>query len=225
MLILASTSPRRQQLLTLAGYSFQIGSVNIDETPNPKEPAPEYVLRLAACKAQAVFENLATDLRAEALVVAADTTVAIEGELLGKPQHPAEAEDMLRRLGGRTHQVYTGLVVFPGNGDSLQSELCATDVLMRNYSDAEIQEYVASGDPLDKAGGYAIQHNGFHPVAEIQGCFANVMGLPLCVLSRLLGRYKMFPRSNATVACQGVPGQTCKVYEYVSKESPVPEDK
>jgi nucleoside triphosphate pyrophosphatase len=225
MLILASTSPRRQQLLALAGYSFQIGSVNIDETPSPEEPAPDYVMRLAAQKAQAVVEDLATELTADALVVAADTTVAVDGELLGKPQHPAEAEAMLRRLRGRTHQVYTGLVVIQGKVDNLQSELCATDVLMRDYSDAEIQEYVASGDPLDKAGGYAIQHNGFHPAAEIQGCFANVMGLPLCGLSRLLQRYNMLPKSNASVVCHGVPGQVCKVYAHVSKESPVPEHK
>lgn len=224
MLILASTSPRRQQLLVLAGYSFQIRSVNIDETPNPGEPALDYVLRLAAQKAQVVLKNLDVSLATAARIIAADTTVALDGELLGKPQDGVEAESMLRRLRGRTHQVYTGLVVFSGDG-SFQSEACTTDVLMRDYQDEEIRKYVASGDPLDKAGGYAIQHNGFHPVAEIRGCFANVMGLPLCLLGRLLPQYNILPRSDAALVCQGVPGQVCKVYEYVSKEIPVLEDK
>lgn len=185
MLVLASNSPRRKELLALGGWEFRVQPAEIDEQPWPSEPPRAYVLRLAEAKARVVGDRVPP----EALVVAADTTVVDEegGDLiLGKPADAAEAGGMLRRLAGREHRVYTGLAVLRVRDGALRSELCATRVRMRPYSEAEIQAYIASGDPLDKAGGYAIQHPGFHPVESLTGCYTNVVGLPLCRLMRLL---------------------------------------
>ena len=177
-LILASSSPRRRQLLTMTGRAFSIQSASIDETPLPEEHPVAYVLRLARQKARASADGVPPG----SLILAADTTVADEDGLLGKPADPAEAAAMLRRLRGRTHQVYTAVALFEPDSGNLRSEHCRTDVHMRDYSDAEMQVYIDSGDPLDKAGAYAIQHTGFHPVDRIDGCYANVVGLPVCLL-------------------------------------------
>ncbi len=180
-LLLASNSPRRRQLLALAGYSFIPASADIDETPLPGEPPDAYVLRLAREKAGYIYRTTAHELP----VFAADTTVADGAQILGKPADAAEAVEMLRCLRGRAHRVYTGLALITPSGQVFTAG-CATDVYMRAYTDAEIADYAASGDPLDKAGAYAIQHAGFHPVERLQGCYANVMGLPLCLAQRLL---------------------------------------
>ncbi|HXZ74508.1 MAG TPA: nucleoside triphosphate pyrophosphatase, partial [Streptosporangiaceae bacterium] len=159
-LILASNSPRRRELLSLSGWAFSVQPAQVDESPLPGEKPGDYVLRLAQAKAR----EAAAAGRAGRLVLAADTTVALDGDLLGKPGDAAEAADMLRRLRGRSHQVYTGLAALTAPDGNLVTDLCVTAVPMRNYRDEEIEAYVASGDPLDKAGAYAIQHPGFHPV-------------------------------------------------------------
>ena len=116
--------------------------------------------------------------------------------MLGKPADPDDAERMLRQLRGRTHQVYTGVAIMSGQSPgAVLTDVCITDVPMRDYSDAEIRAYVASGDPMDKAGAYGIQHAGFHPVQGMRGCFASVMGLPLCHVLRLLMRIQAVPRN------------------------------
>ena len=212
MIILASNSPRRKQLLALTGWDYRVLAARVDESLRPGEPPEDYVRRLAQEKAQAAQELISLAERARVLVIAADTAVVAEGEILGKPGDAAEAWSMLRRLRDRLHQVYTGLAALrPGDG-RLLDEVVLTEVRMRNYSDDEIQAYILSGDPLDKAGAYAIQHAEFHPVQNLQGCYANVMGLPLCHLVRMLAEFKLQPPDSIAEACQQTLDQPCQVF-------------
>lgn len=220
-LILASSSPRRRQLLALAGWVFAVVSVDVDERSLSGENAPDYVLRLARLKASAAADRLVTDLAnlgnldGEKLVIAADTTVVDDGLLLGKPRHAGDARQMLRRLRGRTHQVYSALAVLRLDDGVLLTDLCVTDVLMRNYTDAEIEAYIQSGDPFDKAGAYAIQHMGFCPVERLEGCYANVVGLPLCHLARLLDGLNVLSKIDLPRACQQAFDYTCSVFQNI----------
>jgi septum formation protein len=209
-ILLASNSPRRKQLLALGGWFYRVQPAEVDETPLLGEPADAYVLRLAESKARA-----AAALQPEELVLAADTTVVDAGSLLGKPRHTGEAREMLRRLRSRTHQVFTALAVLHTPSGRLLTDLCVTDVPMRPYSDAEIETYLASGDPLDKAGAYAIQHPGFRPVEALAGCYANVVGLPLCHLTRTLRKLGLSPQADLSQACQAALGYQCPVYEQI----------
>lgn len=206
MLILASNSPRRQQLLALSGWLFQVIPANVDEQRVVGEPPQDYVARLAKEKAQAVA-RLAP---AGSLIVAADTTVVVGGAILGKPVDQAEAISMLRLLRGRAHQVYTGLAVLRPEDDALLTDWCVTEVLMRDYGEAEMLAYVASGDPLDKAGAYAIQHDRFKPVAGLQGCYTNIVGLPMCHLTRLLEQLEIYPPAGAS-GCRDVVQYHCTI--------------
>jgi MAF protein len=132
-------------------------------------------------------------------------------EVLGKPVDPSDATRMLEQLRARAHQVYTGLALLDAASGRTLTDLCVTDVPMRDYSDAEIRAYVASGDPLDKAGAYGIQHPGFHPVSDMRGCFASVMGLPLCHLVRLLARLEGVSRTALADSCQAHLNYACPV--------------
>jgi len=184
-LVLASASPRRRELLASLGVAFDIVPANIDETPRPGEPPLAYAQRLSAEKAAAAARSAAPP----ALIVAADTVVICDGAILGKPADPDEARAMLRTLRGRAHTVCTALTLARlASGAPLSgvSRVTCTEVHMRAYSDAEIEAYIATGDPFDKAGGYAIQHAGFEPVARISGSYTNVVGLPLETLRALL---------------------------------------
>jgi MAF protein len=219
MLVLASNSPRRKQLMALGGWDFSILAAEVDESVRPGEAPEAYVRRLAEEKAYAALSLLEDSASTAALVVAADTAVvhrhgadAEDGVILGKPADAAQAEEMLRRLRGRVHQVYTGLAVLrPRDGD-LSCRVIVTDVPMRDYSDEEIRAYIATGDPLDKAGAYAIQHAGFHPVRNLHGCYANVMGLPVCHLARMLARHGVDPQSDLPWQCQQALDYPCPVY-------------
>ncbi|MDD5368228.1 MAG: Maf family protein, partial [Anaerolineaceae bacterium] len=216
-LILASTSPRRRQLLALGGWSFAILPANLDETRLPAEPPSAYVSRLALAKAQAARLQVADEFPTLP-VVASDTAVVLDDQILGKPADAQDAVRMLRQLRGRTHQVFTALALLdPRSGETLQ-DVCITGVLMRAYTDEDIQAYVASGDPFDKAGAYAIQHAQFHPVERLRGCYPSVMGLPLCLLTRLLLQVGLPPRSDVTRSCQRNPDEACDVY-LLSKEA------
>lgn len=175
-LILASTSPRRKDLFSLFEFSFNIVPADIDEGRHPGESPPDYVLRLACKKAQKVVSEV------HGLVLAADTIVADGDELLGKPVDEADAKRMLLQLRGRVHQVYTGIALIDSETGESYDDVCRTDVPMRAYTDAEIDAYIATGDPMDKAGAYAIQHPGFQPVENLSGCYASVIGLPICHL-------------------------------------------
>lgn len=210
-MVLASSSPRRRQLLSLGGWTFSVLPVEVDERPERGESGDKYVLRLAESKARASTALIA----GEAVVIAADTCVVDGDELLGKPVDEPEAEAMLRQLRGKVHQVYSALAVMRMPEGALVTDLCVTDVPMRDYSDREMLEYIASGDPLDKAGAYAIQHAGFHPVEGMQGCFANVMGLPLCHLLRTLRRLGISPQVDLPAACQSELDYLCPVFHQV----------
>jgi MAF protein len=185
-----------------------VQAAEIDESPRPGEAPDAYVLRLAEGKARAA----ARLVEAGAVVIAADTTVADGDEILGKPADAAQAAQMLRQLRGRIHRVYTGLAVLSTPDGTLIPDLGMTEVPMRAYSDAEIEAYTAGGDPLDKAGAYAIQHAGFHPVERLEGCYANVVGLPLCHVARVLTRFGLPPQQNIPAGCRAALGYACAFY-------------
>ncbi|GAB4430409.1 MAG: nucleoside triphosphate pyrophosphatase [Anaerolineae bacterium] len=214
-ILLASGSPRRRELLALTGLPFTPAAVDIDETPLPGEPARAYTVRLSQEKARVALPLAA----GHDLVLAADTTVADGEAILGKPADPAEAWAMLRRLRGRTHQVYTALTLIHTVTGQQVTEVAVTEVPMRPYSDAEIAAYIASGDPFDKAGGYAIQHQGFRPAVLTSGCFANVVGLPLCHLLRALRRLTLDSPANVPAACQSFFTYDCDVTESILADS------
>jgi MAF protein len=209
-LILASNSPRRQQLLSLAGWQFSVAAANVDETEYPNESPSDYVLRLAETKARA------TKADADQIVLAADTTVVDGTDILGKPNNNAEATAMLKRLRGHTHQVYTGIALLRLSDGLLLKDLCVTDVPMRDYSDEEVEAYVATGDPLDKAGAYAIQHPQFHPVANLEGCYASVMGLPMCHVILLMRKMNIQPDADVFAGCETLLEYQCPVSNLVA---------
>lgn len=216
-LILASNSPRRRHLLGLTGWNFRAIPAHIDELSLPDEAPSDYVLRIAELKARAV----ASQLDMPQLVLAADTTVTDDGEILGKPVDEHKARRMLRRLRGRSHQVLTALAVLVMEQGVLYKDLCVTSVPMRDYSDREIEAYVASGDPLDKAGAYAIQHRGFHPVEELSHCYANVVGLPLCHLVRTISKLDIQPQVDVPHACQDALRYRCPIHESILRNEQV----
>ncbi len=207
ILLLASNSPRRRELLTLGGLKFNSASADVDETHIAGESPSEYVIRLAQAKARAAAEQ-AHD---EQIIIGSDTTVAADNSILGKPKDKADAARMLNQLRGRVHQVFTGIAVYRARDEKMITELCAIDVPMRAYSDAEIAAYVQGGDPMDKAGAYAIQHAGFNPVEAMRGCYAGVMGLPLCHLARALKKMNVNFAADVSSACQSFLKYECPV--------------
>ncbi len=208
-LILASNSPRRRQLIALTGLSFIVSAANVDESTRVNESPAEYVLRLAETKARAIKADV------DQYVLAADTTVVDGSDILGKPADEAEAVAMLARLRGHAHQVYTGVALLRGSDGLLLKDICVTDVPMREYSDEEIHAYVATGDPLDKAGAYAIQHPEFHPVASMSGCYASVMGLPLCHVVRMMREMGVTTNNDVTSGCQQLLEYQCPVFSSI----------
>ncbi len=162
----------------MLGLPFAVRVAAVDESPAPHETPAAMVLRLAREKARA------TTLAADELLIAADTTVDLDGQALGKPADQDEARRMLEALRGRMHAVHTGLAL--RSPHALRGLLASTTVVMRPYSSTELSDYLASGSPMDKAGAYGIQDEPFCPAQEIAGCYLNVMGLPLCHLARAL---------------------------------------
>jgi septum formation protein len=204
-LILASASPRRRELLTQAGFSFEVYPAHISEDPLPNEDPTAYVTRLAREKAQAVFaelsykspgapgpsqlgtgesSNLTLPSTTSLTVLAADTTVTLDNHILGKPEDPADAARMLRLLSGRTHQVITGVALITATSTQVAAETTAVQFLA--LSDEEIAAYIATGEPMDKAGAYAIQGRAARWIPRIEGCYFNVVGLPIALVSTLL---------------------------------------
>ena len=177
-LVLASASPRRRELLDSLGLRYDVVPVEVDERPFPDEEPELYVERVARAKALAAGVS-------DAVVLAADTAVAVGGRLLGKPAHPAEARSMLRRLSGVTHEVVTGVAVFAPGIEEV-SAVERTLVRILELTDDEIAAYVATGEPMDKAGAYALQGLGAVFVEWVDGSPSNVVGLPLHVVARLL---------------------------------------
>ena len=176
-LILASTSPRRDELLRQLGLAFEIVSPDIDETRNPGESPAAFVERLAREKAMTVVEP-------DHVVVAADTVVVHAGRILGKPGHPAEARTMLSLIAGETHDVFTGMAVaYAGKVSALVD---VTEVEFMPLTDGEIARYVSGGEPMDKAGAYALQGEGGRFVQAVRGSPSTVVGLPIHLLERLV---------------------------------------
>ena len=180
-LILASASPRRQELLKLIGLPFVVRVADIDETMDLTRPAYDEVARVSRLKALAVERENPEDV-----VIAADTIVVCEGKVLGKPHSPEAARDMLRLLSGRDHQVMTGCTIL--RGEQAVSFTEVTDLHFRPLSDREIDRYVASGEPMDKAGAYGIQGGAALFCSHMAGDYYNVMGLPLCTLVQKLAQ-------------------------------------
>ena len=178
-LILASRSPRRSELLKAAGISFEVLAAEIDETPHPNEAPAAYVERLAIEKARAVLA-----LRPGARVLGADTTVTIDGEILGKPVDEADALRMLRLLSGRPHEVHTGIALASASG--VRSAVDTTRVWFASMTDEDISWYVATGEPIDRAGAYAIQGFASRFIPRIEGSYSNVVGLPVALVSSIL---------------------------------------
>ncbi len=180
-LLLASSSPRRRQLMSDLEVPFEAITPDVEEGAEQAESPEDTVCRLALAKARA-----AADRHPGRTVVGADTLVVLEGRALGKPIDPGQARQMLMNLRGRAHRVLTGVAVVDGDTASSRTALCESRVLMRNYSAPEIDQYIASGSPFDKAGGYGVQDRTLNPVAHVEGCRSNVIGLPLCTMTRLL---------------------------------------
>jgi MAF protein len=193
-------------------------AAQVDETSRPGEEPDVLVARLSATKAAAVAQGISTsdewagespEALQNSLVVAADTVVVLDNEILGKPRDPVDAKQMLNRLRGVAHTVYSGITLVETGSGRAAIHLSTTTVWMRDYSEAEIDAYVATGDPLDKAGAYAIQHIGFQPVARIEGCFTGVMGLPLGALVDGLAYFDTTPPVDFATVCRKRTGHPC----------------
>ena len=183
---LASRSPRRAELLQQMGVDFLVLPSDIDETPNLNERSEAYVLRLAAEKAQACYVVLQAQNLPLYPVLAADTTVSVDGQILGKPQDDDEAFQMLSSLSGRWHEVHTGIAV--ATVDGVRTAISSTRVEMESLSDAKILAYVATGEPRDKAGAYGIQGLAGALIKRIEGSYSGVMGLPVYETAALLAQ-------------------------------------
>lgn len=181
MLILASASPRRRELLAQAGFTFEVRPAHVNEDPKHGEDAIAYVTRLAREKAQAVFDAMRDEA---SMVLGADTTVEVDGQILAKPVDAVDATRMLRLLSGRTHRVMTGVAVVTKARVEVAAEV--TGVRFVTLSDAEIAAYVATGEPMDKAGAYAIQGRAGRWIPRVEGCYFNVVGLPLALVTTML---------------------------------------
>lgn len=206
--ILASASPRRRELIGLLGLTWQIQVADVDEdSVHDPDPAVD-VVETAHLKALAV----AAQITEAAIILAADTTVALGDRRLNKPADAAEAREMLILLRDRVHQVHTGIVLINTATGQMIRDVASVDVPMRAYSPAELAAYIASGDPLDKAGAYAIQHPDFQPVVGLAGCYSAVVGLPLCHVARALHRLDTQPNGQVAQACQAFHGYVCPVY-------------
>jgi len=186
MLVLASASPRRQELLRNARISFEVQPADIAEDPLPGERAQGCAERLAREKALAIARTRPFDI-----VLGADTVVVIDDHILGKPLDPADAARMLRLLSGRTHRVITGVCLVANGHSSVASE--TTTVQMSPLSEVEIRDYVSTGEPMDKAGAYAIQGIASRWVPRIEGDYGNVVGLPVALVYRMLREFGITP--------------------------------
>jgi septum formation protein len=209
-ILLASNSARRRQLIKLTGWEVTLTSADIDEGRKRDEPAREYVLRLAREKAAAMhpFDQ-------ETLILAADTIVVDQETIYGKPVNVKNASDILWALRGHTHQVMTALALGNSKNQTMTTDLCVSTVPMRAYTAAEVDAYIRSGDPMDKAGAYAIQNKQFHPVMGFTGCFASVMGMPLCHLSRTASRIGLTVDDGIPQRCQTELNYICAVYKAI----------
>jgi nucleoside triphosphate pyrophosphatase len=202
-LILASTSPRRKELLQQIGVPFTQLSIDINEDVCVDEEPEQYVLRLAKEKAAAGFELLSVAIKASHVVLAADTTVVCDGKILAKPESLNHSKEILRQLSGREHIVMSAIGLH--SRDQIQQKIVTTKVTFRALSDAEIEAYWHSGEPQDKAGSYGIQGLGAVFVEKIEGSYSNVVGLPLCETAQLLNQFNIaFWQDSSNVGAESL---------------------
>ncbi len=212
MLILASGSPRRRELMALLGVEVEIIKPDIDESQHEGEAPFDFVQRLSREKAEVV-----TTQGKEGFVIAADTIVVSTGVVMGKPADEADAHRMLSELQGDTHKVLTGVTVTNRATGKVISDVCESKVRLRVMREDEINAYIATGDPMDKAAAYAIQNSEFAPVEQVIGCPANVMGLPMCHVVRSLRRHGAeIPHDTQPHECNiTYGGYYCTIAEFV----------
>jgi septum formation protein len=196
--------------MQLTGWRFSVEPADADESVRPGETPPVVAQRLSEAKARAASKQA----NPGGWILAADTVVGLDGEILGKPSDPDQAETMLSRLSGREHDVYTAIVLSDEQGKIARRDLCHTRVPMRRLEKDTIKRYVAGGSPLDKAGAYGIQDEGFRlvDINQLRGCYANVMGLPLCHVTRSLRALGMPAGSDVAQACRQHTGYDCPIY-------------
>ncbi len=210
-LILASGSPRRKELLSLLGLPFKVQAGQSDESVHTGEEPLDYVRRMASEKGKTCAQE------GGLWVLSADTIVEQDGRVIGKPRSFSEAEEILKALRAKDHQVFTALNLCQ-NGISHRTH-CQSLVTMRDYSDQEIETYIQSNSPMDKAGGYAIQDADFHPVRSLHGCWANVMGLPLCHLYKMMQQTELGPKPGIADRCQDYLEIQCPVFAEILNEA------
>jgi septum formation protein len=217
--ILASKSPRRKTLLRNLIDSFLVVNPEVTEDQKQGESPIDYVLRIAREKAFAAGNLLKPGADSEWVILAADTIVLDGDKILGKPLDDADAARILTKLRGRTHQVFSGIAVFDLSTGEVKSRSVCSEVKMRDYTDKQIHDYIASGDPLDKAGAYAIQNQAFNPAPDFHDCYANVMGLPLCHLSLLLQELGKKGYEDVADRCQNSLAYQCPVFSKILSTS------
>lgn len=222
--ILASKSPRRKQLLSMLLETFVVIPPAVDESKEESEAPRSYVRRITRAKAEASAGEIPINAPQDLVILAADTIVVDGAEILGKPADEEDAVRMLSQLRGRTHRVMSGLVVYQLGKEETISEVVTTEVTLREMSDQEIEAYVAGGDPLDKAGAYAIQNDQYNPVSALKECFANVMGLPLCKLAAVLESNDLLYPGGISLKCQETFAYECPVFRSYIPEQKVKVD-
>jgi MAF protein len=211
--ILASSSPRRRELWSLVGWNAEVRPTSVSEMQEEGEKPEIYVSRLALEKARAA----ANAEKGNGMIFAADTIVVDGDQILGKPSDTDQARRMLLKLRGRVHCVITAIALIDLASERIFMDTCETDVPMRSYPSKSVEAYIASGSPLDKAGAYGIQDDDFDPVdeAKMEGCYANVMGLPLCHLMRGMREMGIEPPEALPGKCQAYTGYDCKIFPKV----------
>ena len=211
--ILASQSPRRQELLRNLFDHFIVINCEVDETIVSGEKPAEFVERLAKEKAVMAGDEVGNGSLNDLIVIAADTIVVDDTEILGKPIDKDHARRILDQLKGKTHYVLSGVALYDPVSKEITSRVISTDVVMRDYSEDEIEAYLDSGDPFDKAGAYGIQNQSFNPVPHLTDCYANVMGLPLCDLYVLLKNMDVDANHQVAENCQVSIQYQCSVFQ------------
>jgi MAF protein len=218
-LILASHSPRRRELLALAGIPFQTTVADVDEATIVLSDPAENSRQTALMKARAVAARCPGANPNRQLILAADTNVALDDTVLGKPKNGIDAQRMLQALRGREHTVNTGMALIDLHSRQEVTAVHTAAVTMRSYSNNEIERYVASGDPLDKAGAYGIQNRQFRPVASLSGCYLGVMGISICQLLQVLSRLDVPLRADRRLLKTAHHHFWCPLLDEIGKEA------
>ena len=216
--ILASQSPRRRQLLGLCGYPFDSITAYVDES-SVSDPDPvKDCIRTARLKAEAIAKQFHPSPDPRTIILAADTIVTLDGQILGKPRDSSDAKRMLSTLRDRVHFVHTGVTILDMETGQEILDSHSAKVKLRSYSAQEVSTYIASGDPLDKAGAYAIQHPIFRPVESLEGCYLGVMGLSICHLVHLLEQLDLPFKADLNMLHDAHHGFRCSLYDNIAQK-------